>query len=73
VASVNKQSLREEFAALKGRFDHLVADGKMAAESRELYQALLMLLELLMAVFLEIADPKDQHELGSSFVANVEG
>lgn len=58
MASVNKQSLREEFSALKGRFDQLVADGKMAAESRELFQALLMLLELLMAVFLEKHTPK---------------
>lgn len=58
MASVNKQSLREEFSALKGRFDQLVADGKMAAESRDLFQALLMLLELLMAVFLEKHTPK---------------
>jgi len=64
VASVNKQSLREEFAALKGRFDQLVADGKMAAESRELFQALLMLLELLMAVFLEKQTPKTSTNSG---------
>jgi len=53
VASVNKQSLREEFDALKGRFEQLVADGKMASESRALVEALLMLLQLLMAVFME--------------------
>lgn len=53
MASVNKQSLREEFDALKGRFEQLVADGKMAGESRALVEALLMLLKLLMAVFLE--------------------
>jgi len=53
VASVNKQSLREEFEALKGRFEQLCADGKMAAESRALFQAMLMLLQLLMAVFME--------------------
>jgi transposase len=53
VASVNKQSLREEFDALKGRFEQLVADGKMAGESRALVEALLMLLQLLMAVFME--------------------
>jgi hypothetical protein len=64
VASVNKQSLREEFAALKGRFEQLVADGKMAAESRELFQALLMLLELLMAVFLERHTPKTSANSG---------
>ena len=53
MASVNKQSLREEFDALKGRFERLVAEGKMAAESRALVEALLMLLQLLMAVFME--------------------
>lgn len=53
MASVNKQSLREEFHALKGRFEQLVAEGKMAAEGRALVEALLMLLQLLMAVFLE--------------------
>ena len=51
--SVNKQSLREEFDALAGRFEQLCAEGKMAADSRALFQAMLMLLELLMAVFLE--------------------
>ena len=53
MASVNKQCLREEFDALQGRFEQLVADGKMAGESRALVEALLMLLKLLMAVFLE--------------------
>jgi transposase len=53
VASVNKQSLRAEFEALKGRFEQLCAEGKMAAESRALFQAMLMLFELLMAVFME--------------------
>ena len=53
MASVNKQSLREEFDTLKGRFEQLIADGKMAEEGRALVEALLMLLQLLMAVFME--------------------
>jgi transposase len=53
MASVNKQSLREEFEALKGRFEQLAAEGKIAGESRALVEALLMLLRLLVAVFLE--------------------
>jgi transposase len=53
VASVNKQSLREEFDTLKARFEQLSADGKMPEESRTLFQAMLMLFELLMAVFME--------------------
>ncbi len=53
MASVNKQSLREEFGALQGRFAQLSADGKITAESRALVEALLMLLQVLMAVFME--------------------
>ena len=55
---MNTQSLREEFDTLKARFEHLCADGQMGAESRALVQALLMLFELLMAVFMERHTPK---------------
>jgi transposase len=53
VASVNKQSLREEFTALRERFGQLSTDGKVGAESRALIEALLMLMQVLMAVFME--------------------
>ncbi len=59
MASVNKQSLREEFDTLKARFEGLCADDKMATESRALFQAMLMLFELLMAVFMEKRTTKD--------------
>ncbi len=59
MASLNKQSLREEFDTLKARFEHLCSEGKMAAESRALFQAMLMLFELLMAVFMERHTAKD--------------
>jgi transposase-like protein len=59
MASVNKQSLREEFDTLKAEFERLCADGKLAAESRALFQALLMLFEVLMAVFMERRTAKD--------------
>jgi hypothetical protein len=52
MASVNKASLREEFDALKGEFERLSANG-MPADSRTLFQAMLMLFEVLMAVFME--------------------
>lgn len=51
--SLNKQSLREEFEALKGRFAQLGTEGKITAESRALFEALLMLLQVLMVVFME--------------------
>ena len=53
MATVNKQSLRDEFDALKAEFERLSAGGKMAAESRALFKAMLMLFEVLMAVFME--------------------
>jgi len=52
VASLNKQSLREEFTALKERFGQLSTDGKVGAESRALIEALLMLMQVLIAVFI---------------------
>jgi transposase len=58
MASVNKASLREEFAALKGQFERLCAEGKVTGETHALFQALLMLFELLMAVFMEKHTPK---------------
>ena len=59
MASVNKQSLREEFDTLKAQFERLCAEGQMAAESRTLFQAMLMLFEVLMAVFMERRTAKD--------------
>ena len=59
MASVNKQSLREEFDNLKKRFEQLSAAGKMSEDSRTLFQAMLMLFELLMAVFMERRTSKD--------------
>ncbi len=59
MATVNKQSLREEFDTLKARFEQLCAAGKMSEDSRTLFQTLLMLFELLMAVFMERRTPKD--------------
>jgi transposase len=57
--SVNKQSLREEIDTLKAQFERLCTEGKMAAESRALFQAMLTLFNLLMAVFMERVTTKD--------------
>ena len=59
MSSVNKQSLREEFDTLKAQFVSLCSEGKMGPESRALFQAMLMLFELLMAVFMERRTIKD--------------
>ena len=64
MATVNKASLRTEFDALKARFESLCAAGKMPPESRALVDALLMLFELLMAVFMEKHTPKSPANSG---------
>jgi transposase len=53
MSSVNKKSVREEFDVLKARFEQLCAQGKMEPEGRALVEAMLMLFELLIAVFME--------------------
>ncbi|MGA7979184.1 MAG: transposase, partial [Chromatiaceae bacterium] len=64
MASLNTTSLREELDTLKGQFERLCADGKMGQEGRALFQALLMLFELLMAVFMERRTPKNSRNCG---------
>jgi transposase len=51
--SVNKQSLRQEFDQLKDKFDHLSNEGKITPEVGTLFQAMIMLFELLIAVLME--------------------
>ena len=58
MATVNKSSLRAEFDALKARFESLCVAGTMSADSRALFDALLMLFEVLMAVLMEKHTPK---------------
>ena len=53
MATVDRQSLREQFERLKAEFEHLSAADKMSAETRALFNALLMLFEVLMAIFME--------------------
>jgi transposase len=64
VAHLDKASLREELDTLKGQFEQLCAEGKMGADSRALFQALLMLFELLLAVFMEKRTAKNSRNCG---------
>ncbi|MEA1867577.1 MAG: IS66 family transposase [Thermodesulfobacteriota bacterium] len=51
--SVNKQSLREEFDQLKKSFESLSSEGKVTPEVTSLFHAMILLFELLIAVFME--------------------
>ena len=64
MASVNKAALRTEFAAIKARFKSLCADGKLSPEGRALIESMLLLFELLLAVFLEKTTPKGTQNSG---------
>ena len=59
MATVNKHSLRAEFNRLKAAFEQLSATDQMSAEARALFKALLMLFEVLMAIFMEKTTAKD--------------
>lgn len=56
---VNKESLRHEFDHLKKEFERLSSAEKVTPESRVLINALLMLFEVMIGVFLEKATKKD--------------
>ena len=53
MAKVDKQSLRDEFASLKGQFKHLSAKEGMSTETRALIRTMIMLFEVILAVFME--------------------
>ncbi len=61
MATVNKASLRAEFEAIRMRFKALCADGALSPEGRALFESMLLLFELLLAVFLEKTTPKGAH------------
>jgi transposase len=50
---VNKQSLRQEFDQFKDKYEHLLNEGKITPEVGTLFQAMIMLFDLLIAVFME--------------------
>jgi transposase-like protein len=57
--SVNKQSLREEFEHLKGESTRLGSEGKLSQEAQVLINGMIVLFELLIAVFLEKTTKKN--------------
>ena len=53
MGTVNRVALREEFDAHRESFRRLCREGKVGGETEVLFNALLMLMELMMAVFME--------------------
>ena len=73
MGSVNQVALRAEFAGLKGQFEALCARDRISAESRALFQALLTLFEVLMAVFMEKSTPKNSRNASVPPLADAQG
>ena len=64
MASVNRESLRRSFDEQKRTFERLKRDGAMTPESIALIDALMTLLELLIAVFMEKTTTKTGRNSG---------
>ena len=59
LSTFNKQSVREEAERIKSEFDRLSASKKINSESAILFQSMLMLIHLLISIFLEKANQKN--------------
>lgn len=59
MGTVNRQSVREEVERINSEFDQLVANKKINKESKMLFQSMLMLINLLIAIFLEKTTKKN--------------
>jgi len=53
MSSINRESVREEIERIKSEFDKLSVDKKINSETKMLFQSMLMLINLLIAIFLE--------------------
>lgn len=80
MATVNTHSVREEAERIKAEFDRLAVGKKVDGESKMLFQSMLMLINLLIAIFLEkstkknnknSSKPSSQTEKDESSVSNV--
>ena len=67
MASMDKQSVRNEFDKLKSQFGELQEQNKVSSDIKALVGALFLLMELMLAIFLERKTKKDSKK------ANVTG
>jgi hypothetical protein len=59
VANLDKTSVRDEVSRLKADFDRLGCEGKVSSESQAIMTSLFMIVELILAIFLERSTNKD--------------
>lgn len=59
MATINRQSLREEAERITTEFNRLATTKKISSESKMLFQSMLMLINLLIAIFLEKTTKKN--------------
>jgi len=59
MATTDKKSLREEAERIKSEFDRLATGKKISGEAQILFQSMLMLINLLIAIFLERTTKKN--------------
>jgi len=59
VASLDKASVKDEVGRLKGDFNRLSAEGKVSFEIQVIMNSLFMIIELILAIFLERSTKKD--------------
>ena len=61
MASLDKTSVREEVSRLKADFDRLGSEGKISSESQAIMNSLFLIVELILAIFLERITQKDSN------------
>lgn len=59
MASLDKTSVRAEVSQLKTDFERLCAEGKISSETKTLFTSMFMIIELILAIFLERTTKKD--------------
>jgi transposase len=59
MSTVNQQSVREEIDRIKSAFNKLVTDKKISKESQFLFENMLMLINILIAIFMEKTTKKN--------------
>ena len=73
MATLNKISVREEVDRLKQEFDRLCSDGKVSPEMRAVMSSLLVVVDLILAIFLEKTTRKNNKKFQPAFFANRQG